>query len=1133
MILTFYSYKGGVGRSMALANVGDLLARRGLRVLMIDFDLEAPGLEQYFPIDHKSVRGHLGLLDLILRYKQAMSLRPEAAGENAEFRKLRDLFISPIYNQLPSGGRLDLLPAGQRGTDEDLSRYALALRTFDWQDFYFNWAGELFFEWLRRTLVPGLYDIILVDSRTGVTEMGGICAYQLADALVVPCGTSHQSVQGTENVVRNFFSDRVRELRRNRPLEVLVVPARVEQRDSESVKEFRERFERAFTVFTPAAMKKAGTSFWDLLIPYEPRYALEEQVITDPGRAADRQKVAGAFRRLVEAVTLLSGPGSKLREKSEEPHTKLAAAEPQYDVARRFARYDVFLSHAAGDKPAVEKLARRLLEAGIKPFLDKWHLIPGEPWQEVIESALEQSRSCAIFLGVGKMGPWENEEMRAVLDAQSRGGKRIIPVLLPGAYLHPDSIPVFLRRITWVDFRAGLDDSEAFSRLVAGIRGEALGPAPRVEIERGSPFRGLEAFGEQDAAFFFGREELVNNMVLKAQLQNVLAVVGPSGSGKSSAVQAGLIPALRQTAAKTGAEVSFITVRPGRHPLLNLARAVASLLDRHFTGVDPADELTIFLESPGLDLLKRRRVVIIDQLEEAWTQGALVDECSEFFHFILRLQELFLVVLVLRSDFLPRVSEHRELADAVERGMVLVGPMREDELRSAIESPARSTGLAFEPGLVELILEDVKGSPGALPLLQFALLQLWERRRQGFLSVEAYREIGGTGGALAAKADMVFESYDEKSSAEIRRILLRLIQPGEGGADTRRRVGLQDLVPAEGSKEAVIALIEPMVEARLLTVTFDEVTGSSVELSHEAMIRVWPRLRSWIDQSREEMKEQRRLEFAAREWDAAYRSQDFLWRGERLARASDWLQRSYITPTALEREFFETSSAQAKLEKMLDRKRRRRWVIPITASLGLTILASIAAGSSYWRKLQLEDKTRHLAQESILARKAAVRSSQAAATAYSFDGRRVFAISPERTGRLLDAFTGRSLLPADFLLTDITASSFSPDSSALAVGTETGELVLIRFFDERRQVLRLSQEHKAAIRSLAFSPDSSILASGGDDGKVRCWRVKDGGLASAFSADDLGVIALRFSPDGERLVVAGARGKIRSWSPDK
>ena len=182
------------------------------------------------------------------------------------------------------------------------------LRTFDWQDFYFNWEGELFFEWLRATLVPARYDLVLVDSRTGVTEMGGICTYQLADAIVMLSAANHQNRQGTLNVATDFLSPPVQVARRDRPLEIVAVPARVEQKDPQLLEQFVQDFERQFAAYMPARLKQAGMSFRELLIPYEPAYAFEERVLSDPTRAAERKSIAGAFERLARAVQLLRAP---------------------------------------------------------------------------------------------------------------------------------------------------------------------------------------------------------------------------------------------------------------------------------------------------------------------------------------------------------------------------------------------------------------------------------------------------------------------------------------------------------------------------------------------------------------------------------------------------------------------------------------------------------------------------------------------------------------------------------------------------------------------------------------------------------------------------------------------------------
>src|SRR5512142_1454905 len=236
-------------------------------------------------------------------------------------------------------------------------------------------------------------------------------------------------------------------------------------------------------------------------------------------------------------------------------------------------KYHVFLSHNSADKPAVEELAVRLRREGIEPWLDKWNLIPGDPCQPAMERALTDCATCAVFIGPGGLGPWQNEEMRAAIDRRvgERGDQfRVIPVLLPGTE-RPErgKLPLFLTTTTWVEFRRALDDEEAFRRLVCGIRGEEPGPGPDVAVIEGAlqvhdsggaaiagqcPYRGLEVFDVAHAPFFFGREALTEWLVValrpspSGQENRFLAILGASGSGKSSLARAGLIAALRRGA---------------------------------------------------------------------------------------------------------------------------------------------------------------------------------------------------------------------------------------------------------------------------------------------------------------------------------------------------------------------------------------------------------------------------------------------------------------------------------------------------------------------------------------------------------------------------------------------------------
>jgi len=253
--------------------------------------------------------------------------------------------------------------------------------------------------------------------------------------------------------------------------------------------------------------------------------------------------------------------------------------------------FHVFLSHSSADKPAVEELARRLAKEGIQAWLDKWNLIPGDPWQSAVEKAVTESETCAVFVGPSGLGPWQNEEMRAAIDQRVRdSGRRfrVIPVLLPGAErAERSSLPTFLAATTWVEFRDALDDADAFHRLVCGIRGVEPGPGPGQAIYEGQcPYRGLRVFDVDDAAFFFGREALVQWLLNEVRpateaqpVNRFLAIVGASGSGKSSVARAGLVAALKLDAIPGSAGWPVAIFRPGPDPIESLAVALSRALN--------------------------------------------------------------------------------------------------------------------------------------------------------------------------------------------------------------------------------------------------------------------------------------------------------------------------------------------------------------------------------------------------------------------------------------------------------------------------------------------------------------------------------------------------------------------------
>jgi len=580
-------------------------------------------------------------------------------------------------------------------------------------------------------------------------------------------------------------------------------------------------------------------------------------------------------------------------------------------------RYDSFLSHNSVDKPAVEELAHRLEREGIHPWLDKWHLIPGDPWQGPIEEALGDCASCAVFIGPSGLGSWQTEEMRAAIDKRvsgSHGRFPVIPVLLPGAERPERSrLPAFLSATTWVEFRQTLDDAEAFRRLVCGIRGTEPGyPPDEAPFEGQCPYRGLQPFDEAHASFFFGREALTEWLASALRppsgsrpANRFLAVIGPSGSGKSSLALAGLVPALKRGEIG-GVAWPVMICRPGYQPLESLAKRLTGL-GGGIPKLAEVDELidkmkagpTALHRFVGLALRdappESRLVVLVDQFEEIFTlcddsaaRQALIDNLL-YSATIAGGQTV--VVLTLRADFYVKCASDPALAAALSDHQLLVGPMIEDELRRAIERPAQLVGCELETGLTDIVMQDVERQPGALPLLQYALRELWERREGRRLTNAAYRAMGGLEGALENRANAILSDFDATERELCRRIFLRLTQPGEGTEDTKRRARIHELVTADDAGEALARVIHRLVDARLITAEGEgdgrPAEGGMIEVAHESLIRDWKELRQWIDADRAGLRTQHRLSEATREWDSSGRHPSYLYTGARLAVASE------------------------------------------------------------------------------------------------------------------------------------------------------------------------------------------------------------------------------------------------------
>ena len=587
--------------------------------------------------------------------------------------------------------------------------------------------------------------------------------------------------------------------------------------------------------------------------------------------------------------------------------------------------YDVFLSYHWRDHAHVEALAHRLREQKLSVFLDRWYLTPGQSWPKALETTLASCRAVAVCIGQGEMGPWQQREQYLALERQvaaERQGQTfpVIPILLPGA-----EPPLgFLSQQTWVDFRARADDPVLLNTLVNAVHGKPPGP-DALEVVRNTlatlcPYRGLLYFREEDAPFFFGREAATAQLNSAVQQHNLVAVVGASGSGKSSVVRAGLVPELRKSRERVW---EVVTMVPTDRPVHALAAVLMPLLEPDRSETDRLIETNKLAEAFLQGTVKLREVVdrvvakqpgtdrlllIADQWEELFT--LCKDEAARrcFIDNILEATATtkLSAVLTLRGDFFGRaITDYRPLSDRVQGAQINLGPMKREELRLAIEEPAKKVGLTFEAGLVDLILEQVGDEPGHLPLVEFVLRRLWEDRQGGQLHHAAYKAMGELQGAIAQKAEALFSKLSDEDQRKVKQIFLRLVRPGEGEADTRRRATLAEV----GAEEHRLA--KQLADERLLVTSQAAGSGEeTIEVSHEALIRHWDRLKGWVDADRRFLLWQQRLRIVVDQYEENHKSADLLLRGFPLTEALEWLKNKPDSFAQSERQFVTASKTQ-------------------------------------------------------------------------------------------------------------------------------------------------------------------------------------------------------------------------------
>ena len=684
---------------------------------------------------------------------------------------------------------------------------------------------------------------------------------------------------------------------------------------------------------------------------------------------------------------------------------------------------------------------------------------------------------------------------------------------------------------------------------------ERQAPARLQRSATSCPYKGLAAYQPEDANRFYGREVLIDELVRRLQLQKVLVVGGPSGSGKSSLVRAGLIPAIKAGAIMGSERWRIVLLTPGRDPMAELHFQLGRALPE---GARPAVSLEELMARPSLarhlgqaDEANRPILVCIDQFEELFTlapvaqRNKLIEALSAMTdpaHSSVRL------VIAVRADFYAACAQIPWLAERISDNQVLVGPMTDAELRRAIVEPARRAGLHLERGLVDAVIGEAGQEVGALPLVAHALVETWMRRKGSTMTLEGFRAAGGVAGAISQTADLTFEHrFDDIEKAASKRLFLRLVTPGEGTTDARRILARSEIEHDPGAK-ILQSVVEGLTEARLLTVN-----DATVQIAHEALLRTWPRLRNWIEESRDNLRTRQRISRAAEEWVAENRDHDRLYRGTPLLSALDWMEKNADQLGDLERSFIEASAEARDREKAAaeaaeHRARRLRRIATGALALlaaGATVASAIAFLA--FRDAQSNKELAELATADANAR-FAVALGAVANELVDEDPLLALYLAVEAVARSPHDAPGydarSSLLAARFALSkggpallgsavsagDARVIALSADGTLLAAGGRDGSIDL---FDAttRKPAGPPVRGHKGGIEDLDFDSRGERLASVGDDGLVQLWPIAGGTIGQAQIVAHFAdvVWGVRFDPTGSMIATAAEDGTVRLW----
>ncbi|MGW1278895.1 nSTAND1 domain-containing NTPase [Streptomyces tsukubensis] len=693
-----------------------------------------------------------------------------------------------------------------------------------------------------------------------------------------------------------------------------------------------------------------------------------------------------------------------------------------------------------------------------------------------------------------------------------------------------------------------------------------------------APYRGLARYEPGDRNLFFGREQVLSRLTGLLAAHRVVLLAGASGSGKSSLLRAGLIPVLRDPENPPIPCAAIRIITPGPQPIATHTHAL--------TPAPRSGEAGTATCSTGTGLPRRGTaaagdpdtIVVVDQFEEIFTLCQDTDERTRFINLLLaaRTPDSGLrVVIGVRADFYAQCTEHPGLVEVLREAHLALGPMTPAELRQAVIGPARAAGLISERELTARIVQDTTAEPGGLPLMSHALLEIWRRRRGRTLTLAAYEAIGGIHGAVADTAEHTYQQLTAAQAVQARRVLLRLITPGQGSQDTRRPAPRAEIEAMDPDDAA--AVLESLARARL--VTLDEDTA---DLAHEALITAWPRLRAWIDEERTRLVLHRQLSADAETWTELDHDPGSLYRGTRLAAVQDAFPHPHDYLTPVEQAFLTAATTAQEHEQQAQRRTARRQR-RFTAVLAVLLVLALGSGAFAWQESRTSARERDLAhsrqlaatslsmlesnpeQAALLALQAhhIAPTTEAVGSLYraaalphrshrwdslrvarkdlhrSANSERATAFSPDLRS-LASAYDGRKTVLLDLVDGDktlshpvgqgsqtATALAFSPDGRVIA--GSVGRTVSLRDADSGRLQVTLSG-HRAEVTALTYSSDGRLLATGDSHGGVRLWNTRTGRVQEALTGHTGAIHGLAFSPDGTALATGARDGTVRVWN---